>query len=74
MGFRGFAEVGLEHPNSCMGGGRSNDEAKLHRPLASDASASLRSGEWGLLAQHLLSDLLYIYCIRVRTTGELAFP
>ncbi len=60
-GFLGFAEVGLEHPNSCMGGGRSNEEAKLHRPLASDASASLRSGEWGLLAQHLLSDLLYIY-------------
>ncbi len=47
---------------SCMGSRRANKEAKWLQPLASVASASiLRSGEWGLPAQHLLARLRYIY-------------
>ncbi len=41
------------------GGGRSNEEVKWLRPVVSVASASVRSGEWGLLAQHQLAGLRY---------------
>ncbi len=56
----GCSEAGLEPLISCIGGGHFNEEAKWLQSLAAVASASLRSGEWGLLSQHLLAGLHYI--------------
>ncbi len=61
----GFYKAGLEALISCMGGGRANQEAGWPQTLASVASAFLRSGEWGLAAQHLLAGLRYIYNMHI---------
>ncbi len=55
----GCSEAGLAHLISCMVGGRFNEEARCPGPLMLVASASLRSGERGLPAQHLLTGLRY---------------
>ncbi len=64
LGSLGCPEVGLEPLISCMGGERSNEEAKWQQPLVSVTSASLRSGEGGLLAQHLLAGLRYTHPLK----------
>ncbi len=62
------SEAGLKLLMSCIGCGRANQEVRWLQSLL----CLLRSGEWDLLAQHLLAGLRYTHPLNltpIRVTG-----